>query len=186
MDPKSHEQKMIATMKERTGKTLEEWLEEIRPNLPAQKTGRIKWVKETYNLGQSTAFLLVHYLENDGQAMRTDDNTLVDALFSGENAGLRPLYDQLEAAISGLGADVLKRPCKTYVPFYRKKTFAYVRPLKGKLHVGVALPEDTPHPLLEPVGKLGGPERIKVKASFDDAAQLDEVMHLVKLAYEAN
>jgi predicted transport protein len=176
---------MIATMKERTGKTLEEWLETIRPVIPAQKNGRVKWMKETYGLGQNSVMVILAHLEGDGAELRGEAPDLVDGQYKGANAPLRPLYDALAAQILALGPDVVVRPCKGYVPFYRKKTFCYVQPLKGKLYAGLELPEGTEHPRLQPAaGLVTGPERMKFATEV--TAVDDELLSLIKQAYERN
>jgi len=185
MDPKAYVEKMIATLKERTGKSMEEWLAEVRETLPAEKKGRVKWLKETYGMGQNTAMLILGHLEDGGEQMRGEAPSLVDAQYTKENAALRPVYDDLAARIQALGADVAVRPCKTYVPFYRHKTFVSVRPFKGKLHIGLAVPEGTEHQRLSPIEK--GSERIKVEAVVTALAEIDdELMGLIRQAYEVN
>lgn len=184
MDPKAYAEKMVATLKERTGKTLDEWLELVRPNIPAQKAGRVKWLKETYGMGQNTAMLILAHLEGDGAELRGEAPSLVDDQYKGANAAFRPLYDDLSARILALGPDVVVRPCKTYVPFYRKKQFVFVRPFKGKFYVGLALPEGTENPRLQSAEALGGPERIKVAVEISSVD--DELMDLIRQAYAAN
>jgi predicted transport protein len=174
-------------MKERTGKTIAEWVELVRQTLPAEQKGRLKWLKERYGLGQSSAYIILDRVERDagdaGLPMRTPD--LIDAQFTGENAGLRPLYDWLAGRLQALGGDVKERPCKTYVPFYRNKVFVYVKPVKGKLHMALGLPEGADE-RLEPVGRLGGPERIKVKAVATTQAEIEDLWALVRMAYDTN
>lgn len=69
-DPRSHMTAIIATMKNRTGRTLEEWVEKAKKEIPAEKKGRLKWIKEAYGLEQSTAYMILDALENDGQDER--------------------------------------------------------------------------------------------------------------------
>jgi predicted transport protein len=159
--------------------------------MPAEKKGRLQWLKEQYGLGQSSAFLILDRMDKgmEGAAasaapMRTED--LAEAQFHGENAPLQPLYDWLAGRLTALGEDVKIRPCKTYVPFYRNQVFVYVKPLKGQLHMGIGLPEDTAHVRLEPVGRLGGPERIKLKLVLSSQADAESVWNLVEQAYKLN
>jgi len=58
---------MVASMKNRTGRTLEEWVEKAKKEIPAEKKGRLKWIKEAYGLDQSTAYMILGVLENEGK-----------------------------------------------------------------------------------------------------------------------
>jgi predicted transport protein len=187
MDPREYEQKLIQNLKARTGKTLDEWAALVREQIPAQQKGRLKWIKETFGLGQSTAYLILHNLEHESPIWG-ENQDLVAAQFQGANAPLKPVYDWLSAQIQALGADVLVRPCKGYVPFYRSKQFAFAKAHKGQLHVGLALPEGVTHPRLEPVPKsMGTNERLKQKFTITSQEEVTpDLLDLIRLAYEQN
>ncbi len=182
------EAKMIASMKKRTGRTLEEWVEKARRDGVPDGKGRMKWIKEEYGLGQSTAYLIMNHLDgNSLTGIYSDGDKLVDAQFQGDHAALRELYEWMKGEIEALGEGVEARPCKTYVPFYRKKQFAVLKPHKGKLQVGLALPDAVSSDRLESSKGLGFNERLKLKFSLDKQADLDEELRgLLGLAYEAN
>ena len=48
-------QKWIGELKQKTGRTLEEWLAHIRKAGPKGETERRAWLKETHGLGTNTA-----------------------------------------------------------------------------------------------------------------------------------
>src|SRR5262249_34008803 len=52
----------------------------------------------------------------------------VAAMFAGQRAGLRPIYDALIRIGRALGGDVKICPCKTIVPLYRRHVFAEIKP----------------------------------------------------------
>lgn len=182
------EEKMIQSMQKRTGRTLEEWLEKAKRDGIPEGKGRLKWLKEEYGLGQSTAYVILNHLDGGSLAsIYEDGDKLVDAQFEGDNAELRDLYDFVKAEIEAIGAGVEARPCKTYVPFYKKKQFAVAKPHKGKLHVGVALPDGVTSNRLESSKGLGFNERMKFKFTLEKREDLDdELRGLLQLAYEAN
>jgi predicted transport protein len=64
----------------------------------------------------------------------------VAAQYAGDKAALKPIYDQLLAAITKFGADVEVSPKKAGVSFRRSKQFALVGPgSKTRLDVGLNL-----------------------------------------------
>ncbi|ASS73919.1 hypothetical protein CIG75_02285 [Tumebacillus algifaecis] len=182
------EQKMIASMQKRTGRTLEEWMEKARRDGIPDGKGRLKWLKEMYGLGQSTAYVILNHLDGTSlSSIYSDGDKLVADQFQGENAELRALYDFVKAEIEELGDGVSARPCKTYVPFYKKRQFAIVKPYRGKLHVGLALPDAVSSERLESAKGLGFTDRVKLKFSLEKPEELDaELRALLQLAYESN
>src|SRR5581483_10644750 len=52
-------QKWIAELPEKTGRTLEQWLELIRKEGPADPRERRAWLKQKHGLGTNTAWWLV-------------------------------------------------------------------------------------------------------------------------------
>ncbi|CAG7642771.1 DUF5655 domain-containing protein [Paenibacillus allorhizosphaerae] len=187
MDPKEYERKMIASMKSRTGKTLEEWVEEVKDKpMPEKHRERMKWFKDNYGLGQNSAGLIFGALAGDVGIGRGDspDSDLVDQLFA-KHAELRPLHDWITEQIETIGQDVLVRPCKTYVPFYRNKLFAMSKPHKGQLHIGLALPESTEYAKLDSAKGLGASARITRKISIVSREEADDgFWKLVRAAYD--
>ncbi|ARU60443.1 hypothetical protein CBW65_04680 [Tumebacillus avium] len=64
------EEKMIQSMQKRTGRTLEQWLEKAKRDGIPEGKGRLKWLKEEYGLGQSTAYLILNHLDGGSLASR--------------------------------------------------------------------------------------------------------------------
>lgn len=187
MDKNKYVQSMINSMKERTGKSLEEWVEIVRGTISEQKTGRVKWLKNEYGLNQNSAMLILHELDTDGKGGDIFTEDLTDSQFKGENAPLRPLFDWFADRVKALGEDIVSQPSKTYVPFSRKRQFLIVKPLKGKLHVGLALKEPIDSPRLVSAKGLGAPARITQQFEISSQEQIDdEAWGWIRKAYEEN
>ena len=72
---------MIASMKSRTGKTLDEWLALIGPQLPAERKGRLQWLKQRFDLKQNSAYLILSHLdEMDGTSLYAHGDALLNDL----------------------------------------------------------------------------------------------------------
>ncbi len=166
---------MRASMKERTGRSFEEWVALVRPQLPAAKAGRLKWLKATFALPQNSAMLILDAL-NDGPPV-TEATP-----FAGAEPAVWSAYQTLAAEIRALGPDVRIQPRQGYVAFYRTNEFAAVRPGSGCLEVGLALDDAG----LEPAGDLG-PERIRRKLRLEPGAALDHLGRAaLRRAYESS
>ncbi|MGI9202639.1 MAG: DUF4287 domain-containing protein [Woeseiaceae bacterium] len=126
--PKSPEEMakaMIANMKEKTGKTLKQWIA-IAKKSGAGKHGEIvKFLKADHGMTHGFANLVAHKtLKSDAGSATTD---LVAAQYSGAKEGLRPIYDALIKAAKNCG-DIEVSPKKAYVSLRRSKQFAIIQP----------------------------------------------------------
>src|SRR5262249_1168872 len=122
--------KWVAELKEKTGRTLEEWSALIRKEGPATVPERRPWLKEKFKVGSNTAWWLAERADGQPTWDESPEAYLaiapkyVDDMFSGPKAPLRPIYDELLKLGRSLGDDVRFCPCKTIVPFYRIHVFA--------------------------------------------------------------
>ncbi len=136
--PKSPEEMtntMIANMKEKTGKRLEQWIA-IAKKTGAGKHGEIvKILKSDHGMTHGFANLVAHKtLKSDAGSADTD---LVAAQYSGAKEGLRPVYDALIKAAKSCG-DVEIAPKKAYVSLRRSKQFAIIQPsTKTRVDLGL-------------------------------------------------
>jgi hypothetical protein len=82
-------------------------------------------------------------------ADRYDPEALVEAIFSGNKAHLRPFYEEILQFGLGVADDVKVCPCATIIPFYRKHVIAQVRvPNRSRIDLGFELGD------MKPVGRL--------------------------------
>jgi hypothetical protein len=120
------------------------------------------------------------------EAREYDPAALVEAMFTGPKAALRPLYEELLKIVIAIGKDVKACPCKTIVPLYRRHVFAQIKPATNKrLDLGLALKNiETPERLIDTGGLLKG-DRITHRIPIVKATDIDaEVKHWLKIAYE--
>lgn len=120
------------------------------------------------------------------EALEYDPEALVDAMFTGSRAALRPLYEKLLKIGIAIGNDVKACPCKTIVPLYRRHVFAQIKPATNKrIDLGFALKNaETPKRLIDTGGLLKG-DRITHRIPIEKTADIDsEVKHWLKIAYD--
>jgi len=146
-DPQAEIANMIANLEAKTGRTLDAWIGAVRASDHEKHKAVVDWLKAEHGLGHGYANLVAHktFASDAGSS---DDEALVEAMFAGPKAAMRPIYDRVAAIIGGLeGASFA--PKKGYVSFRRTKQFGLAQPsTKDRLDLGLNLKG------VEPVGRL--------------------------------
>ncbi len=185
-------QKWIRELPDKTGRSLEEWIELTRKSGPATEKERREWLKKEHKFGTYGAVCIAERVDGKGAEEDTPEAYLkaaaqyVEAMFSGLRAALRPLYDQLLKIALGLGKDAKASPGKTAVSLYRNHVFANLKPSTNtRIDVGLSLGNmKTPKRLIDTGGyekKDRITRRIEVKSKADID---DELKKWMKAAWE--
>jgi len=185
-------QKWIAELKQKTGRTLDEWLRLIKKSGPKDEKARREWLKTEHGLGTNSAWWLAERADGKGTEVGDPDSYLeaaegyVEAMYSGSRAALRPIYDELLQAGLKLGKDVKACPCQTIVPLYRKHVFAQIKPTTTKrVDLGFALGDMKPKGRLIDTGGFAKKDRITHRIPLESVKDIDdEVRHWLKVAYD--
>jgi len=185
-------QKWIAELKQKTGRTLEEWLKHIKKAGPKTEKERREWLKTEYGLGTNTAWWLAERAEGKGESSGDPDLYLEEAakyvedMFAGGKAGLRPIYDELLKIGLKTGKDAKACPCQTIVPLYRNHVFAQIKPTtRTRIDMGFALGEMKPKGRLIDTGGFAKKDRITHRIPITSLEDIDdEVKHWLKVAYD--
>ena len=147
---------MVANMKDKTGKTLPQWLKIATATKLAKHGQILKHLKSDYGVTHGFASLIAHHALND-PARPPGDDDLVSAQYSGKKTGLRPIYDALVRATRKLGTDMEIAPKKTYVSLRRSKQFALIQPSTAtRVDVGINLKGQPVTDRLEASGSFNG------------------------------
>ena len=175
---------MIANLKEKTGKTLDQWLPIVKA-AKLEKHGQIvKFLKTDHGLTHGFANLIGHEALKQGQPAATSDS-LVETQYAGAKSDLRPIYEALLKAIKKFGADVEVAPKKAYVSFRRGKQFAIVQPsTKTRVDVGINLKGEAAEGRLENSGNFNS--MVSHRVRLESAKEVDkQLIGWLKQAYEA-
>jgi hypothetical protein len=185
-------QKWIGELKQKTGRSLEEWMAHIKKAGPKDERERRAWLKEKYGLGTNTASCLAERAE--GKGAETDDPDVylekaesdVEKMFSGGKAKLRPLYDALLKVGLKTGKEAKACPCQTIVPLYRNHVFAQIKPTtQTRIDMGFALGDMKPTGRLIDTGGFAKKDRITHRIEITSKDDIDdEVKHWLKVAYD--
>ncbi len=185
-------QKWIQTLPEKTGHSLDEWLEIIKKTGPKTEKERRAWLKEKFKLGTNTAWWLAERVDGKGMEEDTPESYLkqaeiyVEEMFAGPKAGLRPIYDALLKLGFSIGKDVKACPGKTIVPLYRNHVFAQLKPsTRTRLDLGFALGNMKVPARLIDTGGFAKKDRITHRIPITSLEEIDdEVKRWLKVAYD--
>ena len=179
-----------ASMRERTGRSLDEWVDLVRTEGPDpldQKAVRA-WLKEVHGVAQNTQWAIAFAVaESAGWSMPSVDQ-FTEALFAGPKAVLRPLHDAVVALALSMGDDAEAQGRGTYIPVVRRTQFVAVAPgPRGSLRVGFRFRELVPDDVrLAPSKGFAQSTHwvhLPAGATTEDVASLEP---LVAAAYGAN
>ena len=187
-------QKWVGSLKEKTGRSLDEWLTLVRKSGPKTEKERREWLKQVHGLPTNSASWIAE--RADGKGGETDSTEAylaaaegyVDAMFAGKKAALRPLYDELLQLGVSMGKDVKACPCATIVPLYRNHVFAQIKPTtQTRIDLGFALGARKAEGRLIDTGGYAKKDRITHRIPIESAKDIDaEVKKWMKAAYEAD
>ncbi len=133
----------------KSGKSLDELTVLVQKSgLTKHSEVRAMLQRET-GLGYGDANALVHYVfQSDGeraaQARGSSTAYVVDEIYSGPKAILRPIHDRLMSSIQSFGEFEIA-PKKGYLSLRRKKQFAMIGPgTKSRVDIGINIKEVEP------------------------------------------
>jgi len=175
---------MAANLREKTGRSLEEWVQ-IARDTQQEKHGQIVAVlKSEHGLTHGYAnFIALKTLKSSALDQQSDD--LVAGQYSGRKAGLRPIHDALIAAVSSFGDDVEIAPKKSYVSLRRAKQFGLIQPSTAtRIDVGINLKNIPAAGRLESSGSFNSMVSHRVKVSEPDEVDT-ELIGWLRAAYDA-
>jgi hypothetical protein len=187
-------QKWMAELKEKTGRSPDEWVALVKEQGPKDEKGRREWLKKKHNLGTNGAHWIAARAEgksdenSDPEAYLQAAARYVEEQYAGPKEKLRPLYDKLLALGKSLGTDVKACPCKTMVPLYRQHVFAQIKPATNtRVDLGLALASynrKLPKRLVD-TGGLAKKDRITHRIEISRADQIDDEMkRWLEIAYD--
>lgn len=182
-DPQIEIANMIANLERNTGKPLDTWIAAARASGQAKHKALVDWLKAEHGLGHGYANMVAHktFASDAGSS---EDAALMEAMFAGPKAAMRPVYDKIAAVVEGLeGAQFA--PKKGYVSFRRAKQFGLAQPsTKDRLDLGLTLKGEPPAGRLEAAGSWNGMVSHRVRLA--SAEEVDgEVEAWIRQAWAA-
>jgi Domain of unknown function (DUF5655)/Domain of unknown function (DUF4287) len=177
-----------ANMLEKTGRTFEAWVKIAKASGPPTAKECYAWLKNEHRVPHLSAEIIAD--KASGACLLeayNNPDALVEAMYAGPKATLRPINDELVKLAKMLGKDVVVIPCKTYVSLRRKKQFAIVKPTtRTRVDLGFTLSGVKPQGRLAAVRQAAG-DRISHVIKIESPKEIDaEVKRWLAEAYTQN
>jgi hypothetical protein len=189
-------QDWVAGLKEKTGRTLEQWVTAVRKDGPSDEKARRQWLKKEHGFGTNGAGWVAERAREGDRGIHEDDPDAyleaaaeyVERQYSGKKEALRPVFERLLKLGRGLGRDVRVCPCQTIVPLYREHVFAQIKPTTNtRVDLGLALARHRgtlPKRLIDTGGKEKK-DRITHRIELESVERIDaDVERWMKVAYD--
>lgn len=180
----AYTQAIISNLQKKTGRTLEEWMVQVKEQGPVGEKAIQKWLKRM-GLGSTQAWIVaeramlvnpVHaFLEDTPEGYFKAAETYVEIMYEGKKAHLKPLYNTLLKLGFSLGKDVKACPCKTIVPLYREHVFAQIKPTtQTRIDLGLALKDMPGKGRLIATGGFAKKDRISHRMEVKSLPDIDD------------
>ena len=182
--PEEMAAKMIASLREKTGKTMPQWTKVLQQTGLAKHGEMVKLLKAEHGVTHGYANLIANQFRQ-GDTGSSASVDLVDAQYEGDKAALRPIYQAIVDAVTKFGSDVEVSPKKSYVSLRRKKQFALIQPsTKTRVDLGINLKDVDPEGALEASGSFNTmvSHRVRLESKKDVNAA---VKKWLKAAYQS-
>lgn len=177
----------LANIEKRTGKSLAELAAIVQQSGLAKHGELVAMLKSTLGMGHGDANTLVHTVRKTAgpaAAQGAGGDAVLEGLYTGPKATLRPIHDRLLAAMRAFGA-FEEAPKKAYVSYRRSRQFAMIGPATNtRVELGLnvkGLPAD-PRLVEQGAGKM-----CNYVVKLTDASQVDDdVVAWMRAAYDAS
>lgn len=178
------EKEFIETAKEKTGKTLEQWLPVVKASGFSKTMEITNWLKEEHKFNHLQATLLTGLYLNNGKPVYQNEDSLLDNQFA-KCEQMKPLFNTVSEMILTHFPEMQMIPKKTYVSFTATREFAAINIKPKEIRLGMDL-GDMPFNEKVQKTKLSGPmPRISHMVVVTDAKQLDKTLiEYLQLSYD--
>ncbi len=177
------EKEFIQTAKEKTGKTLGQWMPVVNTSGFTKQMEITNWLKSEHKFNHLQATLLAGLYLNNGKPVYQNENNLLDSQFA-KCEEMRPLYDAVSEKIISLFTDTQLIPKKTYLSYTAVREFAAINIKPKEIRLGIDLGDTLfTETLLK--SKLTGPmPRISHMVIISDINQFDKkIKEYLQLSY---
>lgn len=187
MDIDKATQTQLANIEKRTGRSLAELSQIVRKSGLA-KHGEIRdMLKRDLGMGHGDANTLVHYVLKSSGSQQANDaspDEVLDGIYAGPKAALRPIHDKLMEEIGKFGEFEIA-PKKGYVSLRRDRQFAMIGPATNtRVEVGLNMKGVPAGGRLEELPPKG---MCQYKVKLTDPAQVDaELLAWIRIAYDTS
>jgi len=177
------ERDFINTAKEKTGKTIEQWLPVLKISGLSDQQELTHWLKAKHKLNHLQASLLAGMYLNNGEPVYQNTYSLLDHHFI-RCESMRPLFNDLSAQIFKLIPSIQLIPKKTHFSYTVIREFAVVLIRPNEIYLGLDLGETPFDAAWQKASAKGPSPRISHFFRITDMVQFDQKCKMyVQLSY---
>jgi predicted transport protein len=183
--PEEQMASMVARLESTTGKSLDQWTALVKKSGKAKHGEVVNWLKSDHGVTHGYANLIAHSVfKSDAVSQVAGGADLVGAMFAGDNAALRPIFDKIMKEVRSFGGDIEESPKKGYLSLRRTTQFATLHPsTKTRFDVGLKLKGVAPAGRLEAAGSWNA--MVSHRVRLESASDVDsELIGWLRKAYE--
>ena len=162
-----------------TGRGLAAWVETAKASGIGRHKALVDHLKTNEGLTHGYAnSVALKTFGTDASAIGGD--ALMEAMFAGAKAALKPIHDRLVGIVQSFGSDVELAPKKGYVSVRRAKQFAILQPsTKDRFDLGLNLKGEPPAGRLEASGSFNAmvSHRVRLTASEEVDDEIEVWLH---------
>lgn len=164
-------QTQIRNIERSTGRSMADWVALVSESGKVKHGEVLAWLKSEHGLSHGNANRVA--LTALRGPVAPEGDALIDAIYTGPKAVLRPFHDQVVEFARGFGDDIELAPKQAYVALRRSKQFGTVGPASGgRLEIGFNLKGVQPAGRLEATtGMCTHRLRLSSPDEFDDEAR---------------
>jgi hypothetical protein len=177
------EREFIDTSKERTGKTLQQWLELVNASGKSSRIQILHWLRLGHGLNHLQAQLIAGIHLNQGRPVYIDQDGLLESHLN-KSQSMRALFTSISHRLLAEFPVAQLIPKKTYLSFTSIREFAAINIKTSELRLGLDL-GDQPFTKVVLQARLKGPmPRISHMLIFTESTQFEhEAMKLVRESF---
>jgi predicted transport protein len=178
------EKEFIDTAKEKTGRTLEQWLQLVASSGISGRNNILDWLKKGHGINHLQAQFITGMHLNSGQPVYINEDNLLENQFA-KCPAMRPLFDALSEKMINTFPRTQLIPKKTYLSFTATREFAAMNIKPSEIRMGLDL-GDMPFSDTIQKSKLTGPmPRISHMLIFTGTDQMNtSVIDLIRQSYQ--
>jgi Domain of unknown function (DUF5655)/Domain of unknown function (DUF4287) len=165
------------------GRSRQEWYDIIRKSGKTKHNEVLAMLKGDYGLAHGAAHRLSLTARTQADPL-PDAGDLVDELYAGKRAALRPIHEALTQALAEFDDTYEPVPKRGYVSLRRERQFAMIQPSTAtRVDLGLILPDEPETSRLESAEKFNRLFTHRVRLASPDDVD-DEVIDWLRAAYE--
>lgn len=149
------EKEFIDTAKDKTGKTLQDWLKLVKSSGIEKRNDILDWLKKGHGLNHLQAQLITGIYLNNGNPVYINESALLENQFA-KCPDMRFVFDRISEKIISSFQGTQLIPKKTYLSFTAVREFAAINVKPKEIRLGLDL-GDEPFSETLKKSKLTGP-----------------------------